>query len=783
VSVIDWALYSERAVGRGSVTYTDVINRPLREVMTISGQDPDANFGGFSLVGHTHDAAAVVSGTLAPARGGTGLSSPTAGGLLVAAAAAAMTLLAPGASGQVVRSNGTGWAAAAIVAADISDLSSASTGITRVGTLVAGAIGAGFTAIPDSALATIGTAGKVANSATTATAANAINTIVARDGSGNFAAGVITASFTGALTGNAATATKLAASVNINGVAFDGSANVTVPAAAATLTGTTLAANVVASSLTGVGILTAGTWQATIIAPLFGGTGVANTNTITLGGNVNTAAAFATVGGGLTLTVTGATNVTLPTSGTLVNTAVTTLASLSLVNGQTISPAANFTGSVAVTTGLTVGGSADLQGGVKVSGGTFAGGHSFFVSATTGLNVVGHVTGGSPTADFTLVNNQGLGQTVMDVPTGTINVRIYGALTVASTAVFNGSLTSNAGFFGTTGSFNSGLTVTGGSSLQAVSAGLVTLSNAIQLPGNSAAAIQARNAANSAYVDLLFMNGSDAAVIPRALNVSTTLTVGTGLTVSAGTTAVQALTATTGAFSAALSATNLVTVNRASAASILGYFAVTRNGTPLYYVGQDAGDRGAILNAAAGAANMWWTDAGDFGIRGGLGITSDFTVNTSKFTVAAASGNTVIAGSATVAGTAVFNGVLTSNAGLFGTTASFNNTLAVAGTLTVTGGGFIAGGDLFVNAANGLFVVGKTGSSTDLVLANGLGGTVIDVPTGKTVARFAASAAANASARFPHGSAPTSPVDGDFWTTISGAFIRINGVTKTFTLT
>jgi hypothetical protein len=85
-----------------------------------------------------------VSGTLAPARGGTGLSSPTAGGLLVAAAAAAMTLLAPGASGQVVKSNGTAWAAAAIVSADISARASTrrsrqraraiSTGITRVGT-------------------------------------------------------------------------------------------------------------------------------------------------------------------------------------------------------------------------------------------------------------------------------------------------------------------------------------------------------------------------------------------------------------------------------------------------------------------------------------------------------------------------------------------------------------------------------------------------------------------------------------------------------------------------
>jgi hypothetical protein len=46
-------------------------------------------------------------------------------------------------------------------------------------------------------LGTISTPGKVANSATTATSANTPNAIVARDGSGNFAAGTITASFSG----------------------------------------------------------------------------------------------------------------------------------------------------------------------------------------------------------------------------------------------------------------------------------------------------------------------------------------------------------------------------------------------------------------------------------------------------------------------------------------------------------------------------------------------------------------------------------------------------------
>ena len=68
----------------------------------------------------------------------------------------------------------------------------------------------------------------------------------------------ITGSNTGdqtSITGNAATATKLAASKNINGVAFDGSADINAPAAAETLTGTTLKSTVTGSSLTSVGTL------------------------------------------------------------------------------------------------------------------------------------------------------------------------------------------------------------------------------------------------------------------------------------------------------------------------------------------------------------------------------------------------------------------------------------------------------------------------------------------------------------------------------------------------
>lgn len=112
----------------------------------------------------------------------------------------------------------------------------------------------------------------------------------------------------------AVTNAKLANSaVTINGTSISLGASGTVTAAAGTLTGTTLNSSVVTSSLTSVGTITSGTWNGGVIAGQYGGTGVANTGkTITLGNNLTTSGNFA-----LTLTQTGATNVTLPTTGTL----------------------------------------------------------------------------------------------------------------------------------------------------------------------------------------------------------------------------------------------------------------------------------------------------------------------------------------------------------------------------------------------------------------------------------------------------------------------------------
>ena len=138
-------------------------------------------------------------------------------------------------------------------------------------------------AIVDTKLATISTALKVSNSATTATNANTASAIVARDASGNFSAGTITAT----LTGSASTATALATPRAINGTNFDGTAAITVTADATTLTGATLASNVLASSLTSVGTLAA----LTVTAPITGSvTGASGSTT----GNAATATALAT---------------------------------------------------------------------------------------------------------------------------------------------------------------------------------------------------------------------------------------------------------------------------------------------------------------------------------------------------------------------------------------------------------------------------------------------------------------------------------------------------------
>jgi hypothetical protein len=73
------------------------------------------------------------------------------------------------------------------------------------------------------------------------------------------------------------------------------------------------------TSLTTLGTISTGLWQGTLIGSTYGGTGVDNgSNTLTLAGNLSTSGAFAS-----TFTMTAATSVTFPTSGTLATVAGT----------------------------------------------------------------------------------------------------------------------------------------------------------------------------------------------------------------------------------------------------------------------------------------------------------------------------------------------------------------------------------------------------------------------------------------------------------------------------
>ena len=116
--------------------------------------------------------------------------------------------------------------------------------------------------IADSKLATISTSGKVSNSATTATASNTAGTIVLRDGSGNFAAGTITANLTG--TASSATNATNAANATLAGTATNlaGGLGGSIPYQSAANTTAMLANGTAGQVLTSNGGTAAPSWSA-----------------------------------------------------------------------------------------------------------------------------------------------------------------------------------------------------------------------------------------------------------------------------------------------------------------------------------------------------------------------------------------------------------------------------------------------------------------------------------------------------------------------------------------
>jgi hypothetical protein len=157
------------------------------------------------------------------------------------------------------------------------------------------------------------------------TGTNTYNTLAATKGTtsiqtlgtittGTWNASVIPSAYGGTGVNNSTSTITIGGNVTMSG-AYTFTGTLTANTAVTFPTSGTLVNSAVTtlSSLASVGTITSGTWNATAISPTYGGTGVNNgSNTLTLGGNLTTSGAFAT-----TLTVTAATSVTLPVSGTL----------------------------------------------------------------------------------------------------------------------------------------------------------------------------------------------------------------------------------------------------------------------------------------------------------------------------------------------------------------------------------------------------------------------------------------------------------------------------------
>ena len=160
------------------------------------------------------------------------------------------------------------------------------------------------------------------------------------------------------------------------------------------LSANTLGSGVLASSLTSVGTIATGVWNATVITGQYGGTGVANSGKfITLGGNLTTINAF-----NISLTATGTTALTLPISGTLVNTIGT---------GATGNWGIGITGNAATATKLSSTKNITFTGNVSgVLSTDFTGDSTVTISvatatsATSTVKVIGPVISGTATHEL-----------------------------------------------------------------------------------------------------------------------------------------------------------------------------------------------------------------------------------------------------------------------------------------------------------------------------------------------------------------------------------------------
>ena len=250
--------------------------------------------------------------------------------------------------------------------------------------------------------------------------------------------------------GSAAIATKLATARNINGVAFDGSADITIAVDVNTLTGTALASNVVTSGLTSVGTLTNLTVTNPIAGSITGNAATATTATTagtasTTTGNAATATKLATARNINGVTFDGSGDITIAAdANTLTGTALASnvvtsgITSVGTLTNLTVTNpiAGSVTGNAATAT--------KLAASKTINGVAFDGTADITAPAAaetlTGSTLKSTVTGSSLTSVGTITSGVWSG-TAVAIEKGGTGLSVTGTANQVLTSTGSGTLT------------------------------------------------------------------------------------------------------------------------------------------------------------------------------------------------------------------------------------------------------------------------------------------------------------------------------------------------------
>ncbi len=493
-------------------------------------------------------------------------------------------------------------------------------------------------------------------------------------------------------------------------------------AGAVSITGHATIEGVTSTGATGTGNIVFSITPTLTGSPVIGGTTFSSSAATALNSVTSTA------GQNLILAVgTGGTALTI-TSSTLASTFAGALS----VTGHT-----TFEG--VTSTGATGTGNLVYSITPTLTGSPVVGGATFSSNAATSLNSVTSVAGQN------LLLAVGTGGTALTITTSTLAAAFAGALSVTGHTTFEGVTSTGATGTGklvydtsptlatptigvATATSINGLTIT-------ASTGVLTITNAKTL----------------AATNTLTFSGTDSTTMTFPTTSATIARTDAANTFT-GHQTIEGVTSTgaTGTGNLVFSITPTLTGSPVVGGSTFTSSAVTS----LNSITSVAGQNLVLAVGTGGTALTVTTSTLAATFAGALSVTGHTTFEGVTSTGATGTGNFVYSITPTLTGSPVVGGItFSSNAAT-----SFNTITSQAATA------------LALNA-NGNVTIKTTDGTTLAATFSGTGTTLAGLLT--TVA----SATSSAGVRIPHGAAPTSPTNGDTWTTTAGFYARINGAT------